>query len=182
MPDSLYVLAASYENVDDALAAHRAIDAAWHHVSSSYAFDATVLARDADGKVDIVTRHDEPMRHSTTAGLGYGFAFGAVAALFPAVGILGALAVGTGTGAALGAGAGHAARVMSRDDLKALGEVLDRGEAGLVVVYPPDMADRVNAELGGATAKAHAMAGVSGEELAAEVRAAEAKAAAASEA
>ena len=67
---------------------------------------------------------------------------------------------------------------MSRDDLKLLGEVLDRGDAGLVVVYPPDMADRVTTSLGAPTAKVHAMAGVSGEELAAEVRAAEEKAAA----
>jgi uncharacterized membrane protein len=175
---SLYVLAASYDTVDEALAAYQAIDGAWHHVSSSHAFDATVIARDEDGKVDIVRRHDEPMRKGTTAGLGYGFAFGAVAALFPAVGILGALAVGSGTGAALGAVAGHAARVMSRDDLKTLGEVLDRGDAGLVVVYPPDMADRVTTSLGNATSKVHAMAGISGEALAAEVRAAEEKAAA----
>ena len=122
MPGSLYALAASYDSVDEALAAYEAIDVAWHHVSSSHAFDATVVARDADGKVDIVERHDEPMRRGTTAGLGYGFAFGAVAALFPAVGILGALAVGSGAGAALGAMAGHAARVMSRDDLKLLGD------------------------------------------------------------
>jgi hypothetical protein len=71
-----------------------------------------------------------------------------VAALFPAVGILGALAVGGGAGAALGAMAGHASRGMSREDLTTLGQVLDEGDAGLVVVYASDMADRVNAGLG----------------------------------
>jgi uncharacterized membrane protein len=95
--------------------------------------------------------------------------------LFPAVGILGALAVGAGSGAALGAIAGHAAGSLSRDDLKALGEVLDRGDAGLVVVYPPDMADRVWHSVDGASSKVHAEAGITVEQLAADVRAAEAQ-------
>ena len=177
MPDTLYVLAASYDDVEDALAAYQAIDVAWRHVSSSHDFDAAVVAKDDDGKVQIVRRHDEPTRHGTSSGAGWGLAVGAVAALFPAVGILGALAVGAGSGAALGAVAGHAAGAMKREDLKALGEVLDRGDAGLVVVYPPDMADRVSTSLKAATSKVHATAGISGEQLAAEVRAAEEKAA-----
>ena len=57
-----------------------------------------------------------------------GIAAGAVAALFPAIGIVGALAAGAGGGAALGALAAHTVRGLSHDDLKALGEVLDRGE------------------------------------------------------
>ena len=103
---------------------------------------------------------------------------GAVAALFPAVGILGALAAGGGAGAARGAVAGHASGAMSRDDLKALGEILDRGDAGLVVVYPPEMADRVSTSVTAASSKVHATAGITGEELAADVRAAEERGAA----
>ncbi len=132
MSEMVHVVAASYDRVEDALADFEAVDAAYRHVSRSHDFDATVVARDEAGKVEIVRRHDEHTRHSTGAGFGWGFAIGAVAALFPAVGILGALAAGAGGGAALGALAGHAARVLSRDDLKALGEVLDRGDAGLV--------------------------------------------------
>ena len=98
-------------------------------------------------------------RHVSSSGAGWGLAVGAVAALFPAVGILGALAVGAGTGAALGAVSGHAAGAMTRDDLKTLGEVLDRGDAGLVV-YPPDMADRVSTSITAATARVHATAGL----------------------
>jgi uncharacterized membrane protein len=178
MPDTLYVLAASYDDVEDALAEYQAIDVAWRHVSSSHQFDAAVVAKDDQGKVQIVRRHDEPTRHGTSSGAGWGLAVGAVAALFPAVGILGALAVGAGSGAALGAIAGHAAGAMTRDDLKTLGEVLDRGDAGLVVVYPPEMADRVSTSVKAATAKVHATAGISGEQLAADVRAAEEKASA----
>ena len=109
-------------------------------------------------------------------------AAGAVAALFPAVGILGALAAGGGAGAALGALAGHAARALSRDDLKLLGEVLDRGDAGLVVVYGPDMADRVATSVTRASSKVNANTNVSAEELAAEVQAAQAAASSAPDA
>ena len=63
--------------------------------------------------------------------------------------------------------------MLSRDDLKGLGEVLDRGDAGLVVVYGPDMADRVATGMTRASSRVHASADVSPEELAAEVRAAE---------
>lgn len=175
MPETLYVLAASYESVDDALAEFRSIEAAWTHVSSSHEFDAAVVAKDEAGTVEIVRRHDEPTRHGAASGLGYGLAVGAVVALFPAVGVLGALAVGAGSGAALGAVAGHAAGALSRDDLKTLGEVLDEGDAGLVVVYPPDMADRVSTSVVKATSKVNATAGISGEQLAAEIRAAQEK-------
>ena len=75
----------------------------------------------------------------------WGLATGAVVALFPAVGIIGALAVGGGAGAALGAVTGHAHSAMNRDDLKTLGEVIDKGHAGLIVVYAPEMADQVGA-------------------------------------
>ncbi len=43
----------------------------------------------------------------------------------------------------MGAVAGHAAAGMSRHDLKELGEALDAGEAGLVVVAVSDMGAKV---------------------------------------
>jgi uncharacterized membrane protein len=173
MRDTLYVLAASYDDVDDALRDYQAKEVAWRHVSSSHDFDPTVVGKDETGNVQIVRRHDEPTRHGSATGLAWGLAAGAVAALFPVVGILGALAAGGGAGAALGAVAGHASGALSRDDLKALGEVLDQGAAGLVVVYPTEMADRVATSVSAASAKVHATAGITGEQLAADVRAAE---------
>ena len=67
----------------------------------------TVLIEKQDGKVKIVKKHEQPTRHGAAHGLGWGLAAGAVAALFPAVGILGALTVGGGAGAAVGAVSGH---------------------------------------------------------------------------
>jgi uncharacterized membrane protein len=176
MSDTLYVLAASYDRVEDALAEYEAIDVAYRHVGSSHRFDATVIAKDEKGKVQIVRRHEEEKRHGAAVGLNWGLAAGAVAALFPAVGIIGALAVGGGAGAALGAVAGHTSGGMSRSDLTALGEVLDRGHAGLVVVYAAEMADRVTTSVSAATHTVTKTTTVTTEQLAADIREAEATA------
>ena len=64
MSDVLYVLAASYDDVADALTEYEAIEVAYRHVGSSHDFDATVIARDDAGKVEIVRRHE---RGSMTA-------------------------------------------------------------------------------------------------------------------
>ena len=77
-----------------------------------------------------------------------GLTTGLVIALFPAAAIGGGLLTATtGGGAALGALAGHAAAGMSRKDLKELGEHLDAGQAGLVVVGVSDMGAKVEAAM-----------------------------------
>jgi hypothetical protein len=75
MRDTLYVLGVSYDDVEDALAEYEAVEVAWRHVSSSHDFDATVVAKDETGKVQIVRRHDEPTRHGAATGLGWGLAW-----------------------------------------------------------------------------------------------------------
>ena len=47
----------------------------------------------------------------------------------------------------LGAVAGHAAAGMSRSDLKELGEQLDKGQAGLVVVGVADVGAKIEAAM-----------------------------------
>ena len=77
-----------------------------------------------------------------------GLATGLVVVLFPAAAIGGGLLLGTtGAGALLGSLAGHAAAGMSRGDLKDLGESLDEGEAGLVVVAVSDMQAKVRSAM-----------------------------------
>ena len=170
MSEMMYVLAAAYDDVETALAEYHALEVAFKHVGTSADFDATVVAKQPDGKVEIVSRHDEPKREGTTIGLGWGLAAGAVAALFPAVGIVSALAIGGGAGAAIGALTHRASSGITRDDLKALGEVLDQGQAGLVVAYGPDMADRVSGTVTHAVAKVRKPTDISLEELAAGLR------------
>jgi uncharacterized membrane protein len=68
-----------------------------------------------------------------------------VIALFPAAAIgTGLVAATTAGGAILGAVAGHAAGGMSRKDLKELGEQLDEGTAGLIVVAVSDMEAKID--------------------------------------
>ena len=51
MSETLYVLAASYDDIEDALADYEAVKVAYRHVATSHDFDATVVAKDATGKV-----------------------------------------------------------------------------------------------------------------------------------
>jgi uncharacterized membrane protein len=107
------------------------------------AYDAAVLARHADGKVKITKKHETPTRVGGVLGGGIGLATGLVIALFPFAGIGAAVLGGTATGALLGSVAGYAAAGMSRHDLKELGEQLDAGQAGLVVVGVADVGARI---------------------------------------
>ena len=89
-------------------------------------------------------KHETPTRAGGWGGAGIGLATGLVVALFPAAALGGGLlAATTGGGAALGAMAGHAAAGMSRKDLKELGEHLDAGQAGLVVIGVSDMGAKI---------------------------------------
>jgi uncharacterized membrane protein len=108
------------------------------------AYDAAVIVRREDGKVRITRKHETPTRVGGVLGGGVGLATGLVVALFPFAAIGGGLLAATaGGGALLGALAGHAAAGMSRGDLKELGEHLDAGQAGLVVVAVSDMGAKV---------------------------------------
>ncbi|MEV6300552.1 DUF1269 domain-containing protein [Actinoplanes sp. NPDC051861] len=108
------------------------------------AYDAAVLERKADGKTKIVKKHETPTRAGGVVGGGIGLATGLAVAIFPFAAVGGGLlAATTGGGALIGALAGHAAAGMSRHDLKELGEYLDAGQAGLVVVAVSDMGAKV---------------------------------------
>lgn len=174
-PDTLFIGAASYDSVEEAEVDYEAVKALYHEVSTSHQFDAAVIAKGHDGKVEIVKKHEEPTRHGAAHGLGWGLAAGAAAALFPAVGILGALAVGGGAGAAIGAVTGHVSGGLSRDDLKEVGEVLDEGQAGLIVVYAANMADQVAANIKAANRMIAKATDVAADELAQEIRDAQAE-------
>ena len=94
-------------------------------------------------------KHETPTRVGGVLGGGVGLATGLVIALFPAAAIGGGLLLGTtGAGARCSVPlAGHAAAGMSRGDLKDLGESLDEGEAGLVVVAVSDMEAKVRSAM-----------------------------------
>ena len=55
--------------------------------------------------------------------------------------------MGAAVGAGIGAVTGHIKGGMKNDDLKQLGAVLDKGQAGLIVIYATNMADQVAASI-----------------------------------
>ena len=169
--DTLYVVAAAYDDVDTAVSDYEAIKALYQEVKTSHDFDAAVVAKDEDGKVSIVKKHEQPTRHGAAVGLGWGLAVGVTAALFPPV-CIGLATAGAG-GAAIGAVAGHASGGMSRGDLKELGETLDAGQAGLIVVYETNLADQIAANIKAANRLVSKATDMAADQLAADLKAAE---------
>jgi uncharacterized membrane protein len=139
---------ATYDNVDAAEADYQTVKKLYYDLGLMDTFDAAVLKKKEDGKVKIVKWHEQPTRQGGWVGGGLGLAGGLAIALFPAAALTAELLATTaGVGAAIGALAGHVAGGMSRGDLKDLGETLDAGQAGLVVVAATDVGDRVAAAL-----------------------------------
>ncbi len=74
--DTLYVIAAAYDDVYAAVADYEAVKALYREVKTSHDFDAAVIGKDEDGKVRIVKKHEQPTRHGAAVGLGWGLAVG----------------------------------------------------------------------------------------------------------
>jgi uncharacterized membrane protein len=146
--DTFMAYVGVYDDVADAEADYDTVKALHVEADLIDAYDAAIVERRADGKTKIVKKHETPTRVGGVLGGGVGLATGLVVALFPFAAIGGGLlAATTAGGALLGSVAGHAAAGMSRDDLKQLGEHLDAGQAGLVVVAVADMGAKVEAAM-----------------------------------
>jgi uncharacterized membrane protein len=146
--DTFFAYVGVYSNLDDAEADYDAVKLLHTEADLIDAYDAAIIERKDNGKVKIVKKHETPTRVGGVAGGGVGLATGLVIAIFPAAAIGAGLLVGTtAAGAALGAWAGHAAAGMSRNDLKELGEALDAGTVGLVVVGVSDMESKIDAAM-----------------------------------
>jgi uncharacterized membrane protein len=142
--DTLLAYVGVYDSVADAEADYQLIKDLHRDADLIDAYDAAVVERREGGKTKIVKKHETPTRAGGVLGGGVGLATGLVVALFPFAAVGGGLLAGTTAGGAiLGAVAGHAAAGMSRHDLKELGEHLDAGQAGLVVVAAADMGAKV---------------------------------------
>jgi uncharacterized membrane protein len=97
-------------------------------------YDAAVVTKD-DGKVH-VNKDELATRHGAWGGAAAGAAIGI---LFPPA-VIGTALVG----AAVGGVGGHLWRGMSRADVKELGEVIDDGQAALVVVGESHLQQALN--------------------------------------
>jgi uncharacterized membrane protein len=122
--DSTFVLVATYPDEDTARDDYQLVKEA-HKAGLIGSYDAAVITKDTSGKV-----HENKDETATRHGAWWGIAAGAaVGVLFPPS-VLGAAAAG----GVIGGVSGHLAKGMSRSDAKALGDFIDPGQAGLVIV------------------------------------------------
>ena len=122
--DGAFIFVGTYPDEASAQADYDVVKAL-HAVDAVGSFDAAVVTKDANGKVHVAK--DET---ATRAGAWGGVGVGAVVGLLFPPAIIGAAAVG----GVVGAVGGHLWKGMSRSDVKELGDVIDSGEAALVVV------------------------------------------------
>jgi uncharacterized membrane protein len=96
-----------------------------HEVKLVGTYDIAVISKDAEGKVH-VEKHEKPTQHGAWGGVAVGALVGV---LFPPS-VIGAAAVG----GLVGGVGGHLRKGMSRSDAKELGELLESGQAALIVI------------------------------------------------
>ena len=98
-------------------------------------YDASVITKDDDGKVH-VNKDETATRHGAWGGAAVGAVIGI---LFPPS-LIGTAIVGAGVG---GVG-GHLWKGMSRSDVKEFGELIDHGEAALLIVGESKVASAID--------------------------------------
>lgn len=152
MTDRMHVaIAAQYASEDEAVADFDRLREHYKVVDKQGTFDAAVVRRDKEGKLDIAQRENDAGQHAAIKGVGLGLASGLLVAVFPAVALGGALLVAGGAGAGIGAIAGHVAQRSTSKDLEGISETLDAGSAGIVAVVDPAESEVVTGLLTGAT-------------------------------
>lgn len=108
-----------------------------HFIST---FDGAVVAKDDDGQVRIVRKHETPLRFGAWQGAVVG---GVIGLAFPPL----LLEMGA-TGAVVGAVVGHLWKGMSRSDVHELGEALEKDTAALIIAVDSESADEARSTMG----------------------------------
>ncbi len=122
--DGVFIFVGTYPSKADAKADYEVVKDL-HAGGVVGTYDAALVTKDEDGKVH-VNKDEMATRHGAWGGAAAGALVGI---LFPPS-IIGSAVVG----AAVGGVGGHLWRGMSRSDVKEFGEIIDEGEAALVVV------------------------------------------------
>ncbi|MCX4688552.1 DUF1269 domain-containing protein [Kitasatospora purpeofusca] len=132
-PDAVFIYIGTYPN-EAAARADYDIVKDLHAVGAVGTYDASVVTKDDKGKVH-VNKDETSTRHGAWGGAAVG---GFIGLLFPPA-IIGTAAVG----AAVGGVSGHLWHGMSRADVKEFGELIDTGQAALVIVGESTLAQAV---------------------------------------
>jgi uncharacterized membrane protein len=122
--DDTFIYVATYPDATAAQADYQTVKEL-HAGGLVGSYDAAIVTKDVNGKV-----HEKKDETATRHGAWWGVAAGAaVGVLFPPA-VLGAAAVG----GVVGGVSGHLSKGMSRSNVKQLGDFIDPGQAGLIVV------------------------------------------------
>ena len=143
-PDAVFVYIGTYPS-EVAARADYDIVKDLHAAGAVGTYDASVVTKDPDGKVH-VNKDETSTRHGAWGGAAVGAVVGI---LFPPA-VIGAAAVG----AAVGGVSGHLWKGMSRADVKEFGDLIDAGQAALVIVGESTIQDAI--EKAGLKAEKHA--------------------------
>ncbi len=131
--DGTFILVATYPDELAARDDYESVKDA-HAMGLVGSYDAAVITKDAGGKIH-ESKHETATRHGAWWGIAAGAAVGV---LFPPS-IIGAAAAG----GVIGGVSGHLAKGMSRSQAKELGDFIDPGEAGLVVVGESEVQESI---------------------------------------
>ena len=123
-PDGVFVYVGTYPDEMSARDDYEIVKDL-HAVGAVGTYDASVVTKDDNGKVH-VNKDETSTRHGAWGGAAVGAVVGI---LFPPS-LIGSAVVGAGVG---GVG-GHLWKGMSRADVKEFGELIDAGQAALVIV------------------------------------------------
>lgn len=129
--DGTFILVATYPDEVSAREDYESVKDA-HSLGLVGSYDAAVITKDPAGKIH-EHKHETATRHGAWWGVAAGAAVGV---LFPP-GLIASAAVG----GVVGGVSGHLAKGISRSDAKELGDFIDPGEAGLVVVGETKVAE-----------------------------------------
>jgi uncharacterized membrane protein len=120
----VFIYAATYSDPADAEADYVGL-LELHAAKLVGTYDVALVTKDEDGKVH-VTKHEKPTQHGAIGGIAVGAAIGVLAA--PAI-IPAAL-----VGGVIGGLGGHFRKGIARGDAKELGDLIEAGEATLLVI------------------------------------------------
>lgn len=132
--DPVFIYVGTYPSEDAARADYELVKDL-HAVGAVGTYDAGVVTKDADGKVH-VNKHETATHHGAWGGAAVGAVVGI---LFPP-----SIIVGAAVGAAVGGVGGHLWKGMSRADVKEFGDLIDTGQAALVIVGESTIEDAVD--------------------------------------
>ena len=132
-PESIFIFIGTYSDETQARDDYQVVKDL-HSAGAVGTYDAAVVTKASNGKVH-VNKDEMATRHGAWGGAAAGAVIGI---LFPPSIIGTALA-----GAAIGGVGGHLWRGMSRADVKELGDIIDDGQAALVVVGESKMGQAV---------------------------------------